>query len=169
MSSSKKRQRLSFLVRGMLIMLVLGFAFIFFKGISGGNISQSNDSAESSVKASLMLGQTALRRVAGRRVWITRLSETQRSEAGVIAPYLVAAASGCAVAESYCALSAATDQAGIELSFTEQTPTQLPSQTPWFGGFVNPINGAVYDRFGRAYKLDKRVAESLSPIDLRDL
>lgn len=152
--SSKKRQRLSFVVRGMLIMLVLGFAFVFFKGISAGHVNELNDSAESSATASLALGQTALRRIAGQRVWITRISESQRAQATTIAPYLVAAERGCATTEDFCAFSAATDQTGVELSFTELAPVQLSGQTPWFGGFVNPTNGAVYDRFGRAYKLN---------------
>lgn len=164
--SLNRRQWLSLAVRSMLIVLVLAFMFVFFRGIGGSTVSAPGADKENSVVASLLLGQTGLRRFAGQRIWITRLSEAQRTEANTVTPYLFSVIGGCAIVKEFCSFSAATGQSGIELSFTELAPAQLPSQIPWFGGFVNPTNGAVYDRLGRAYKLGNQAPVQLELIDL---
>jgi len=164
--SIKKRQRLGLAVRVMLTLLVLAFLFIFFRGLGDASVSGPDAEEEMSVTLALSLGQTGLRRHEGRRVWVTRISKAQRLEANTIAKHLFSSDEGCAIVSEFCVLNAATDQPGVELSFTEQTPVQVPSQVPWFGGFVNPITGAVYDRFGRAYKLSEVAPASLQVIDL---
>jgi len=137
----------------MLILLLLGFLYVFFRGVGGTTVSRSDTGTENSLTESLLLGQTGLRRFEGERIWITRVSPAQREQAKTLSRYLVSSAEGCVISGEFCALSANTGQTGVELSFTESHPAQLPNQTPWFGGFVNPLNGAVYDRLGRAYKL----------------
>ena len=44
------------------------------------------------------------------------------------------------------------ERSGIEIVFSLDHPIQLASGVQWYGGFVDPTNGAVYDRLGRAYK-----------------
>ena len=60
--------------------------------------------------------------------------------------------SGCALDVEICAVLAKTERSGIDIVFSIEHPVQLASGIKWYGGFVDPSNGSVYDRLGRAYK-----------------
>jgi len=55
----------------------------------------------------------------------------------------------------YCVLAATTNRDGVYLQYTLKEPPQLLVDTPWFGGFVDPDSGAIYDLIGRAYQQNK--------------
>lgn len=136
-------------VKGMFLFLILAFLYVLFRSLSGPSMITN----PAKVFDDLQVGQTGLRRYQGERVWVTRLSLQQRSQADEVAEYVLEAESGCLVSLVVCAVSAKTLREGIEITFSQSTPAQLPSGVPWYGGFVNPNNGAVYDRLGRLYRL----------------
>jgi len=156
------RQRaLLTLVKAMFAILVLGFLFILLRSL------RSLTTSTGSVFDDVVFGQTALRRYQGERVWATRLNPELEKQAQRLVPHLVEPNSGCSASLTICALSAKTARDGIDIVFTKQVPAQLPESVPWYGGFVNPTNGAVYDRLGRAYKGTSTASKSLSvrPVD----
>jgi len=160
-----KRQTLALVVRSMLLVLALSFMYIFFRGIGGAQVEDLNGGEQEAIINKLLVGQTTLRRYAGKRVWISRLSPEQRQQASQVESYLSSATNGCDKAAPFCVIVAATGQVGIELSFTELAPAQLPSEFLWFGGFVNPGTGAVYDRLGRPYRIGLEEFEVLELMD----
>ncbi|MBT8115218.1 MAG: hypothetical protein KJP04_07545, partial [Arenicella sp.] len=99
----------------------------------------------------LGVGQTALRRVDGKRVWVTRLSQSQRDKLAAFDSAMVVQTGGCRLATQICAISTDTGRTGVELRFVMDAPVSLQSGLPWAGGFVNPDSGMIYDLVGRAY------------------
>jgi len=86
---------------------------------------------------------------------VTQLASDAEKPSPRLNTYLINANAGCDVNQVYCVLSAATKIDGIHVQYTLQEPSQLPSDTPWFGGFVDPTSGELYDLFGRAYMVNK--------------
>ncbi len=152
------------IVKAMFATLALAFLFVLFSSLSGPDLSSSK------VKLfdDIALGQTAIRRYDGERVWVTRLSDPQRKHALELAPNLIDPSAGCSPAVVLCVLSAVTSRSGIEIVYSDKAPAQLPAQIPWYGGFVDPINGRVFDRLGRAYRGVASGSVSLSVIDIVD-
>jgi hypothetical protein len=143
------RKGLSVLIFAMFGSLILAFAVVLLR-FSGG-VPQTPRLTDTF--AQLRSGQTVLQRLNGDPVWVSRLSESQRQQAKTNEGYLLKPESGCAPATELCALVASTDRDGVVIRFTHAIPPQLPAESVWFGGFVNPLNGATFDLLGRAYRL----------------
>jgi len=149
-----RRDALTKLVKGMFTLLILAFLYVLFRSLSGPSILEESNTVFDDVQD----GQTVLRRVNGTRVWATRLSASQRSEFAELSSFVYDPDSGCEVSTIICAVLAKTPRDGVEIVFTEPEPAQLVSGTPWFGGFVDPSTGVVYDRLGRAYVIKSHAA-----------
>lgn len=139
------------LIKVMFGLLIVAFAYILIVGIGGSNVPSSKDSGERF--ASVAEGQSRLLRLQGKRVWLTRINDTQRAQLGLLGEELSNPDSGCKILSKLCAVYSETAQSGINLSFSKSPPPQLPSTFAWFGGFVDPTTGATFDLLGRAYKL----------------
>lgn len=149
---ANKRKSLTQLIKIMFLLLGLCFIFVLFSSISG----PSKITNPKNLFDDVQLGETAMRRSGSVKVWATRLSSAQRAQASELDGYVLNANSGCDLKTEVCAVIAATQRAGIDIIFTEQAPKQLTSDTAWFGGFVDPATGDVFDRLGRAYKLGSK-------------
>lgn len=145
----------------IVILLCAVVLFSFASILLNGTIFFVSPSVEKkSVHSSfddLIIGETKLRRVGKRVVWVTLLSAMQKSNMQQLTAGLVDHNEGCDLSQVYCVLLADTKQSGISLRYTAAAPPQLPNTVPWFGGFVNPTNGAVYDLLGRAYLYQGKV------------
>jgi len=148
----------------MFAILGLAFLFVLLSSLSGPKITQK----PAKVFDDVVTGQTALRRYAGTRVWATRLGPRLRKHAQEVAAHVLDPLAGCSVDQELCIINAATDRSGIEIAYTDKAPTQLPAELPWYGGFVDPINGRVFDRLGRAYKTTSKDVASLPVIAFVD-
>lgn len=157
-----KRRVLWGLIRAMLLALVLGFLFVLFRSLGGPSNTSSN---AQSVFDNVVAGQTALRRQGKQRFWATRLSEPQRAQAKKLSEWLVDANTGCAIEQVLCIVHAESQRVGIDLVYALKAPNQLPQKAPWFGGFVDPSTGGVFDFMGRAYK-DVRSDDQRSELEL---
>jgi len=144
------REILGRLIKAMFAILILGFLYAMFVGLSP---SETQNDAAQVTAIEMPLGQTELKKVSGRLLWITRLSNAQRQVLLSMDQYLVDPEGGCSVQREFCAIRAASSQAGINLSFSENAPPQVPAQMPWTGGFVDPVTGAAFDLLGRNYRL----------------
>ena len=143
-----KRELLGNTIRSMLVIALFAFVFVLFRSLSGPSLTSQSEVAFDDVQ----IGETAMRRALGARVWVTRLSPAQRSQLAELSELVVNPNSGCALQSEVCVLSATTQRDGIDVVFSIAHPIQLASDIKWYGGFVDPTNGAVYDRLGRAYK-----------------
>ena len=146
-----RRKQLKLLVSGMFGLLVLAFAFVSLRSLSG--VESDNSRQQDLSLGQLPLGQPTLRRVDGRRLWITRLSEQQSRDASLNNPFLMDLQSGCQLQQVICAFSATAAKHSLDIAFSQKAPPQLPGQANWLGGFVDPTSGAVFDLFGRPYRL----------------
>lgn len=159
--SMTKRTLLWQAIKFMFIFVAFAFVFVLFRSLSGppmtGSTLQSFDD--------VVISQTALRRDNGERVWVTRLSEMQRQQAQQLASLLRDSNAGCKPQVVICVIRASTSRSGIELAFAERFPAQLKGGVLWFGGFVDPTTGAVFDRLGRAYK-DVRSNDERNSLDI---
>lgn len=155
-----RRETLLKVVQWMFLALGLAFLFVLFRSLSGPPLTIDTGHPFDDVET----GETALRRIDGDRVWVTRLSALQRSQAVELATVVADPNSGCKAIVVVCALHTNTQQAGIEIAFSVKAPPQLPATTPWYGGFIDPTSGAVYDRLGRAYRLPGNTVTTALPV-----
>lgn len=147
-----RRQVLVRLVKGMFTLLGLAFIYVLFRGLGGIGGDPRPAPADFS---NIAPGQTVAARVGGQTVWLSRLTERQKLELLQLEPYLVSTTVGCDRAQEYCLLSASGLRDGIQLSYSKQAPPQLPYQAAWYGGFVDPSSGAIFDLLGRPYRLGR--------------
>ncbi|MEO0369443.1 MAG: hypothetical protein AAF197_11785 [Pseudomonadota bacterium] len=157
-----KRLVLENIIKLMVIAFVAGFLFILFIGASQHDMESEllrhHDGIQADFKE-IRAGDTEMRRVNNQPVWVTNLDAKLVSDLQVLPPF-VETSGGCAPVEGYCVLDALTERSGILISFSETKPRQLPRDTEFLGGFVNPSNGLVYDRLGRIY-LDQASSTAL--------
>lgn len=159
-----RRYVLSRAVYGMLALLVLAFVWVLFSSTRvtlTDEVPVSNDEA---LFADLALGQSRLYHINSQRVWVTRLSPAQAAQVVTLDKWLSKPDEGCVANAQYCLLSGQTQQSGIYLQFTATPPPQLSSKVPWFGGFVDPTTGEVFDLLGRAYSSVKHQRTSVEQI-----
>ena len=153
-----KRTLLWQAIKSMFIFVAFAFVFVLFRSLSGAPLTGSTLESFDDV----VISQTALRRDNGERVWVTRLSDRQRQQAKQLELLVKDSGAGCNPQVIICVIRASTSRSGIELAFAESFPAQLNGGILWFGGFVDPTTGAVFDRLGRAYKdvrsSDKRIS-----------
>jgi len=158
-----KRFVLSRLIRAMLALLGFAFLFVLFRSVSGPSLTSSPSNAFDNV----VIGQTALRRSGGQRVWVTRLSEAQKRQVIKLNAFVVDRQSGCTVSNVLCLIKSESSRSGIDLVYSSSAPEQLPEDAAWFGGFVDPASGGVFDFMGRAYK-EVRSNDQRTSLELLD-
>ncbi len=145
------------LVAVMALIVVCAFLFILLKGTLGSGLQTNASNSSDELVHNLALGETALRRDDAQLFWVSRLTTEQTNELSLFSDSIVQLDSGCLLESQICILSSQTERSGVQLRFVEQAPIQLPSDTPWTGGFVNPNDGAVYDLIGRPYRFQGEV------------
>jgi len=101
--------------------------------------------------ADLGSGEVKLIKLNGKRYWAVRLAPTQRAQLSSVASFTYATPY-CDDVYPVCLMSVETERQGILIRQTTTKPSQLKRSEVWFGGFVNPANGAVYDLMGRGYR-----------------
>lgn len=151
-----QKETLKNVIKFMLLILIMGFLYVLISS-TGGPRKQIDVDMEF---ADIAMGQTAVRRVAGKKVWVTRLSSMQKNQIHSLNSHMLDADAGCPLAVNVCVLLAATERSGIDIVFTADEPAQLPATVPWFGGFVDPTSGEVFDLMGRAYKHTSKVTKA---------
>lgn len=145
------RTRLLKVVKLMFACLMCAWVLVLLISVGGKPLISSKDNVSQDSFDDVQLGETALRYYKRKRVWVTRWTSTLREQVESLAPYVIND-EACDASLSVCALSASTKLDGIDLRFVDSAPPQLPKDTPWHGGFVDPTSGLLYDRAGRAYK-----------------
>ena len=164
-----KRKVLSLCVAGLFAVLILAFAWVYISGLT--SISQSNETKSVNDVPKLFKnvaqGQIVLRRYKNQAVWLLHLTKGQLNEVSQLNEYVIDQEAGCELSSPFCVLSALTNRDGINLHYTDQEPPQLLNGIPWYGGYVDPTTGAIYDFVGRAYKQNKNQSViSIKVIDL---
>ena len=166
-----KRKVLSLSVAGLFAILFIAFAWVYINGLT--SISQSSKTKSVSVNDVPKLfknvgeGQIVLRRYKNQAVWLLHLNKDQLQEVSQLNDYVIDQDAGCDLSRPFCVLSASTSRDGINLHYTDQEPPQLLNGTPWYGGYVDPTTGSIYDFVGRAYKQNKNQSViSVKTIDL---
>ncbi len=159
------KQTLVTLIKLMFLALVLVFLFVLFRSLGG----PSRIAVTANLFDDVVIGQTAPRRVGSDKVWVTRLSSAQRNQINSINDFVIAPQAGCSLGAEVCVLGAATERSGIDVIYIAETPAQLPDSVPWFGGFVDPTTGAVFDRLGRAYRDSRVSGEGRIALDVLDV
>ena len=148
------RSSLRKLVALMFSVLLAAFIFVLIGGWRlEGFGSNGNSSGSLTEFSDVAIGQTLLRRYQSKRVWVSRLADTQRRQLASINPFLLEPSSGCPSNATLCVLLAVSPTQSFDLSYSLAPPPQLPSDTPWHGGFVDPTTGVVYDLLGRVYRI----------------
>ena len=164
----RRRALLSKAVYWMLALLALAFMFVLFRSLNTG-LTES-PSAEQTLKDESLFnditaGQTALRRVGSLRVWVSRFNDLQKRQAAQLNTMVNSQGMHCKLQTELCVIPAATNRQGVELRYTRTAPAQLPNELLWFGGFVDPNNGQLYDLWGRAYAFQK--IQSLNEVSIK--
>lgn len=136
--------------------VILAFASILLNGtfFNPRMVATSEPSSAAVVNTlfdDIALGESDLRRIDGRISWVSYLSANQISRLNQFTSTQVKIGTGCVVSQAHCVLDAETGRTGINIQYSVNAPPQLPSDLPWLGGFVNPLNGVVYDLLGRPY------------------
>lgn len=152
-----KRKFLSVAVGSLFTCLFLVFGWIYFYGLTS-NPSKTSDFKKEDVNQlfkDVAVGSVVLRRMENRRIWVVHLSSKQRSKINLLDQFVVKSDAGCDFNKVFCLLEAETHRDGVYLQYTLKEPPQLPFNIPWFGGFVDPTSGAVYDLIGRPYQQNK--------------
>jgi len=144
----------------MFIFILLFFGFVLINFTAGpSRVVGGND-----VLGSVVSGETALRRYSGQRVWITRLSPLLKQQSKELETLVDVHDEACSISYSVCVFAARTSIDGIEVVFSANKPAQLRADQIWYGGFVDPTSGAVFDRLGRAYLVNKTAPSGLELI-----
>lgn len=142
----ERRQVLEHLVIAMLAIAFLAFIYVSFRSLSSGVDSEPEQ------LQNVHKGQTAMRRMDGRRVWISHLSDGQKTALQAFSEDTVVVDTGCPLTARYCIVDAATKRVGVELVYSSERPSVMLKSKAWEGGFIDPDSGAIYDLLGRAYQ-----------------
>lgn len=152
MNENKRRRLLRNITFGGLLLIVGAFFGVIFQGLFW---SPATD--QETAYATLTTGETRMQRNQQQRYWVTKLS-VQQHEQLLQLTRVVHQNVGCDSDSEFCAISAKAQRSGVLIQFVLQKPTQLPIDTVWFGGFVDPSTGGVYDLLGRGYLSNPRNA-----------
>lgn len=159
-----RRRVLTRAVGSLFLLLFLTFMWIFFSGISLFSDEETGNPNANPLFINISEGQTILRRYKGQVVWVTHLSERQREQLKGLNVVLLDPTSGCSILGQYCVLSASTSRDAIYIQYSQPEPAQLLVGVLWFGGFVDPSSGELYDLLGRAYSTNKKTIPSLETV-----
>ena len=153
------------LVRTMFLILVLAFVFVLLRSLGGPSLTTSVASPFDDVE----IGETAIRRYQGQRVWVTRFSSQLRRELKAVDAVVINPHTGCKPSKPLCAVLALTDVDGIEIRYSLARPAAIKRSVAWIGGFVNPNSGAAFDLLGRAYQhTDSQDGNGLRVVELSE-
>ncbi len=160
------QQILITIIKLMFLVLVGGFVYILIKGAAQPDMhSRLVGSVELAAQpefANIAPGETTLRRVNGAPTWVTRVDASLLAQMDEVPTQPNTTA--CALQTGLCFLNARTSVSGILFTYTDTAPPQLASSIPWFGGYVDPNNGNVFDRLGRAYALNESVPAAMQAL-----
>lgn len=148
---TKVRSWLPSLVKGMFLLLILAFLLIL---VRGAMFSKNDRAVGLSVN-----GVVSLENKKGNYYWLNHYSAAQLAVREQLDESVVEPNAGCPVSLSVCSLSAETGRQGVRILYSQEMPSSLKADTLWYGGYINPVDGAVYDLFGRAYKFNKDIKQ----------
>jgi len=137
------------------IAFILCFIFIFIRGSTWSPNSLDNHMEISSVQ--LPKGTSEIIHFSGMRVWLTSLSDEQIEQLRQMNNF-VYQEGGCDLGEinnekdRYCMLQVETQIQGVIMRYISERPHSISKDIPWVSGFINPVDGAIYDLLGRLYK-----------------
>lgn len=152
MTENKHRQLLKRVTILCLLLMISVFLYVIFQGLLWSpNLSQEE------TYDTLSVGETQLFRYQQQRYWVTKLSDEQREQLSQLTGF-VQTTGGCSISSFVCELDASSQRSGVLMQFVSQKPPQLHSNDLWFGGFVDPATGGVYDFLGRGYLSNPSVA-----------
>jgi len=153
----KFRHRVRRLTQFFGLVLILVFTYIIVKGAFWTPPSHPS--------SNIPLNSTELKHFNSKQYWLTHLSpelieklnsldnwvvgKRQCSNLSITAATKQSAEHNPA---SYCAFLAQTKVDGVLKIYLSERPNTLSSNTPWFGGFVDPTDSTTYDLLGRVYK-----------------
>ena len=142
------------LITVMVVIIVVAFLYILLRGTVGFTTTANPESMEHQMFKDISLGETILRKEAGKLYWVSNFTDEQLTQLMAFSKKIVASQTGCSTDHQLCIVDAQTERAGVHLRYTESVPDQLAAEYPWVGGYVKSNNGAVYDLLGRAYQRD---------------
>ena len=150
--SEKRRQRLWVVICLMGLLLLTMFAYVMVSGI----VLPDRNAGPDRVQDGMAAGEVSLSRLDGRLVWILRFAEADDISRDALSPYVSDAETVfCLTREQeYCYFDARGRNPDLVIRYIEERPDHLPQDIPWFGGFVDPTDGAIYDRLGRGLALN---------------
>jgi len=144
MSASYRHQLLR-IIKIFILLLIAGFLFVLFK--VGSWTPATNQLPDTS---GLLQGQTAMFKVENKPYWVSRFSSQQLKKLATLKDH-IHNGTGCKLEQALCWVTANTNRQGVLIRYSKQKPSNVKANQPWYGGFVNPANGAVYDLLGRGY------------------
>ncbi len=125
-------------------LLIIAFVFVLFKG----SFTSDRQVEYQDAFAELQLGQATMLRYHGDRVWAAKLTARYHTDLKKVTDQTIPA---CLMSVTICIVEAAIPNSSVELVYVTLRPDQLKNSVPWFGGYVNPISGHVYDLYARPY------------------
>lgn len=157
MNKNKRRQRLKYITLSCFLLILAVFSYIIVRGATW-----SPPLSNSAEKLDVPVGETHMHRIKGQRFWVTRLSAQQLRQLEGLSEW-VQVESSCELTLGLCAVDANTERFGVSLRYSANLPDVLTDDIPWFGGYINPNNGSVYDLLGRGYLRNSAAADKLLP------
>lgn len=152
---------LSRAIKLLLSCFILAFLYVLFKMATWS--PQFNLANELSA---VLESDTRLVSLKGKRYWVTKLSKNQRKQMDDVDTY-VHQVTVCDESD-FCLIDSSTLRQGVIIRFALEKPQQLNLEQEWFGGFINPANGAVYDLKGRGYLTNSQQASKTISTILKD-
>lgn len=156
MNENKRRQILKRATITCLLLIVFVFLYVIFQGL----LWSPNLSKEEAYK-DFSEGETRLVRNQQQRYWVTKISERQRQQFLQLGQFVHSNNEVCYRESSICEIDARSQRSGVLIQFVIQRPAQLPSNNLWFGGYIDPASGAVYDIFGRGYLSNSKMVTKI--------
>lgn len=152
-----RRARLRVLVKTGLLIAVLAFAVVFFRGLLAPGPEQRNVMDLSGIAP----GSARLEAWNGTPVWVVNRTGEQVRSLSELRNYVATprvtesfpvANPERSLRPRYGIYLARTARPGILVQYTRSRPASLPAGAPWAGGFVDPATGAAFDVAGRRYR-----------------
>lgn len=154
MIENKRRQLLKKAMIFSILLMISAFLFVIFQGLLWSPKLSQEETYETLAK-----GETRLFRRQQKRYWVTKLTDKQREQLLQLAQFVHENTGGCSIKNIVCELDATSQRSGVLIQFVSLKPTQLPVTVQWFGGFIDPATGGIYDLLGRAYISNPEIAQ----------
>ena len=147
-----RRNLLLILVKGCVLVGLAAFATVFVKGLLAPTLDSDDG---------IHVGDMAPEGWDGKPVWVVSRSQLQLRELSALAGYVVKPDDGGnpALGNPWRSLQpvfgvylAQTSHPGVLIQYISDRPPGLAAGIPWFGGFIDPASGALFDVAGRRYR-----------------